>query len=192
MNTSRQLCQPDSCNRRPTDFLPYRRGSEEKTKNKRGAPTPTPLSTPLKETDDNPRYFQFLSQAQKNLFPNYSPITKATLASTDNIELVRPYLTLIQNIEMATAEKTHNQKDHKKKREKITVLQKEIAQFTNEHIRKESQGQGLTNCIIRNIKTPSTKIYSFVGALAKVFETMGPIVPITSERSPAFPKKSKG
>ena len=94
MNTSRQRCQPDSCNCRPTDFLPYRRESEEKTKNKRGAPAPTPLSTPSKETDNNPRYFQCLSQAQKNLFPNYSSITTATLASFDDMEKVRPYLTL--------------------------------------------------------------------------------------------------
>ena len=79
MNTSRQRCQHDSCNCRPTDFLPYRRESEEKANKKRGAPAPTPLSTPSKETDNNPRYFQCLSQAQKNLFPNYSSITKATL-----------------------------------------------------------------------------------------------------------------
>ena len=141
MNTSRR-CQHDSCNCRPTDFLPYRREPEEKANKKRGVPAPTPLSTPSKETDNNPRYFQFLSQAQKNLFSNYSSSTKATLASIDDMEMVRPYLTLIQNLEMVTEEKSHNRKDQKKKREKITALQKEIAQFTKEHTCKESQGQG--------------------------------------------------
>ena len=91
MNTSRQRCQHDSCNCRPTDFLPYRRESEEKANKKRGAPAPTPLSTPSKETDNNPRYFQFLSQAQKNLFPNYSSTTKATLASIDDMESTKIY-----------------------------------------------------------------------------------------------------
>jgi len=173
--------------------LPYRRELEEtKSTNKRGAPTPTPLPSPFKN-DDNPTYFQFLSQTQKTLFPNYSALTKAALASIGDMQQVRPYLTLIQNLETVTEEKAHNQKEQKKKRERITAIQKEIKEFTKEHIRKESQGQGLTNCIIRNTKTLNTKIYSLIGALSKVFEMMGPIVvPITSERFAAFPKKIKG